>query len=52
MEDSDMALSEEHVAELCKKEIWAVKSMIRPDTLRIATSFDNMMDAVKVRLVP
>ena len=49
MEDVDLSVSEEDVAELCKTEIWAVRNMIRPDTLRIATSFDKMMDAVKVR---
>lgn len=50
MEDTDMAVGEEDVAELCKMEIWTVKNMIRPDTLRIGTSFNEMMAAVKVRL--
>eukprot|EP00752_Nemacystus_decipiens_P014298 g12718.t1 len=47
MEDVDLSVREEDVAALCKMEIWTVKKMIRPDTFRIATSFDKMMDAVK-----
>lgn len=37
------------MTELSKREIWGVKNMIRPSTVRIAASFDKMMDAVKVR---
>lgn len=51
MEDTDMAVSEEDVVELSKMEIWTVKNMIRPDTLRIGRSFGEMMAAVKVRFV-
>lgn len=45
-----MAVSEEDVAELCKMETWTVKNITRADTTRIRTSFDKMMNAVKVRL--
>lgn len=50
VEDTALFVREEDVAELCKREIWSVKNMIRPDTSRIAVAFDTMMDAVKVRL--
>lgn len=52
VEDPDMTVNEEDVAELCKMEIWTVKNIIRLDTSRIGTAFDKMMDAVKVRLRP
>ncbi len=44
-----MAVSEDDVVDLSKTETWALKSMVRPDTSRIGTAFDEMMARVKVR---
>lgn len=44
-----MAVSEDDVADLCRMEICMVKDILRPDTLRIGTAFDDMMTRVKVR---
>jgi len=44
-----MAMNEDDVVDLSKTGTWALKSMVRPDTARIGTAFDEMMERVKVR---
>lgn len=44
-------LGEDNVVELCRMGVAGLRTIIRPDTTRVAEAFDDLMATVKVGLL-